>query len=455
MAGGERAHSAPVKERLKYAAKNSTEAWLSFRYFVDYGASSDSEASAKRAIRKQLLHLYGPMGDGKQAGVPKGNHKLTNLRIERRNGAGANFRAHYTYRGKIAVEKGNDADYTVILPRNPATIYQASLDRDGFNPCTDEEYQGEEDFWYFWNPVQNAACQSLLKAGVHYDVLDARKHGLKLERIRNTTLSFPRYAKLVRRMGERGQKYIRMDVLFGMDDPRRGRNPWTSRDINAPNFRSIVELLEKRGFERARTWTKADFERLIREYEYEDPYVLEMKKETKSGITLFVRLFFGPSGIDEDSTAFHYFLKQAIETSSVLIYAGHSGLGGHLKLRILEQAYGFRIEPPRDQYQIYFMNGCTTYSYYNEMFFDRKATSADPEGTKNLEVVTNGLDTYFTVINKIDFYLFNAVANWAEGEGALSYQKLAVRSDSGNLYGVNGDEDNPTTEEDEEVQPPR
>ena len=248
-----------------------------------------------------------------------------------------------------------------------------------------------------------------------------------------------------------------MDVLFGMDDPSKERNPWNSDDINASNFRSIVELLRQRGYRDHRVWTRQDFQSFIglAEGSYGDPYVMELTKPTPAGITLIARVFFGPSGMNEDSSPFHFFLKSAVENSSIFIYSGHSGLGAHLDLQGIESLYGFRIQPNPNLYQIYFINGCTTYSYYNEMFFQRKASAQDPRGTRNLDVITNGLATYFSVIDTTDFYLFDAVTNWADGRGALSYQRLADSSDTQNLYGVNGDEDNPTSEDHPSVLPPR
>ena len=77
------------------------------------------------------------------------------------------------------------------------------------------------------------------------------------------------------------------------------------------------------------------------------------------------------------------------------------------------------------------------------MYFSRKATDADPRGIKNLEILTNGLATFFTVMHNTNLEVLGAVEAWASGKASVSYQALAKHVDSGNLFGVNGDEDNP------------
>src|SRR3989338_8195022 len=164
----------PIKEKLKYIAKDSTEAYLSFHYFVDFQTQvGNVEEAAKRAIRAQLQHLYGPMGEAEMLAVPKNKHTVSNIKIEPRGDGRNSFRANYFYRGAIALQQGDDASYTVVLPRNPSLIYKASTNRAGHNPCTDEHYQSQGDFWYFWNPEKSSDCRRLLKAGKHYDVLTA------------------------------------------------------------------------------------------------------------------------------------------------------------------------------------------------------------------------------------------------------------------------------------------
>ena len=63
----------------------------------------------------------------------------------------------------------------------------------------------------------------------------------------------------------------------------------------------------------------------------------------------------------------------------------------------------------RNNYQIYYFNGCSTYAYFNSMYF-----TAKPGGKKNLEIITSGLPTLSSsaVANILSDY-FHAVRDGA------------------------------------------
>ena len=83
-------------------------------------------------------------------------------------------------------------------------------------------------------------------------------------------------------------------------------------------------------------------------------------------------------GAEKDS-AIH---KRALKTSDVFVYVGHSYIGyGPLDATKLVAT----DLPP--SYQLLFMNGCVSYNYYEKDYFSLKG------GPKNLDMVTNGLET--------------------------------------------------------------
>ncbi|MCX7978900.1 MAG: hypothetical protein N2578_07845, partial [Bdellovibrionaceae bacterium] len=284
----------------------------------------------------------------------------------------------------------------------------------------------------FWSP-ERPGCR--LEKDKHYFVFRA-----SVLRVKNTKVTYPEYARLVDADG-----VIRMSLLMGMDDPAKGRDPNTSRDINADNFKDIKSTLLKSGY-KSQIWNRSEILR-VTNGKTDRGYVETFRKTLiRDGrpITLELEVFFGPSGISEDSTAFHWFFKRALETKAIMMYDGHSGLGGHLDLESIEAANQFKIQPNKNKYQIYFFNSCSSYTYYNKMYFSRKRTSTDPRGTKNLDIFTNGLATYFHVMHDTNMALIRAVEAWASGKATISYQALAAEIDSDNLFGINGDEDNPT-----------
>ncbi|MEO6418542.1 MAG: hypothetical protein ABIP39_04005, partial [Polyangiaceae bacterium] len=83
-------------------------------------------------------------------------------------------------------------------------------------------------------------------------------------------------------------------------------------------------------------------------------------------------------GVEEDDGPYH----QAIKNSDVFIYNGHSYIGyGPL------DPSNFSASDFPSSYQMMFIDGCVSYNYYDKDYFPLKAG-----GTKNLEVISNGIE---------------------------------------------------------------
>lgn len=425
--------TAPPPERKLYVGSDSTEAALAFEAFVQFkSAGTPTKILVDRTINAQLTHLFGPLGDAKAYAVPKGEHQVANVRVTALSPG--LWRADYSYNGRIVVKNGPTTSLEVILPVDPATAFYAGVDN-GRNLCTDPHYQTPQYFWYFWNP-RKLGCKMV--EGRDYMVLSGR-----LQRLPNTEQTFPEYERLADANG-----VIRVSVMMGMNDSSLPSDPNLSTDVNADNFRQIQRTLLASGWT-SRVLTARDIATIVKVPLRTVPYVEEFSKRvvqanTRREFQLVLRIMFGPSGLYDDSAAFHWFFKDGLENSAVFIYDGHSGLGSYLDVGQIEQLRGFKFQLPRDRYQIYFFNGCSTYPYYNSMFFERKMTPQDPRGSKNLDIFTNGLSTYFYTMGNSNLVLLDGIEMWANGRARLSYQQMARKIDSGNLFGVNGDEDNPT-----------
>lgn len=412
-------------EKKLYVGSNSTEAVMSYDGVVQYeGAKAPSLKKMKEIIESQVEHTIGPMSAANYTAVPKGDHVISEVKLLSKSEG--TYSIGYKYKGTIVLENGPKTTYDIVMPVNPETIYEAGF-VGNHNPCTDHHYQSEGDFWYFWSPY-NDGCK--LKKDKDFVIVKT-----KIERFENTKLSYPEYHNLPDANGD-----INIHIFFGMDDNAKGRNPLNSGDINAENYRQFRDYLLEKGYT-AKKWTAAEINKIAKTKDGANPYVETIKKGN-----IVYRFFFGPSAIDEDSLAFHWFYKDAIENSSVMIYGGHSGLGGHLDLASIEENLGEEIKFNTKKYQIFFFDSCTSYKYYNTQYFERKATTKDPNGTKKLDIFTNGLSTYFHVMpdsNKAIAVAFEKALGYAQsGNGFVSYQTLAKQIDSDNLFGVTGDEDN-------------
>ncbi len=417
-----------------YTAKGSTEASLDFNAAVEFTPRGAPDASkVQQAIEAQVLHLFGPMAAALAPAVPKTDHRITDVKVEKVEGEAGVYRATYHYQGTIVVHNGPRTRYDILLPIRPGKIYEQSLVKKGaylFNVCTDPHYQAKSDFWYFWNPEQ-AGCP--LQEGVHF----ARVRGA-IERSPNTRLTYPEYDRLVDAKG-----IVRVDVFFGMDDSTHSPDPIHSGDWNAAAFRNFRKTLVSLGFDE-KVLTTEEIRKILVSRVSTVPYLSTFSWTGKKA-SIVVRAFFGPTSLDEHSLAFHLLLADAFARSSVVIHDGHSGLGTTLDLEAIEQLRRFQLKPNPKRYQIYYFNSCTSYPYYQRDFFARKRTTADPSGTRQLDIVTNGLAAPFDPGATANLALIRAVQRWSAGYAPPSYQRLAELLTEDVLLGVNGDEDNPSS----------
>ncbi|MEK7690600.1 MAG: hypothetical protein AAB425_06240, partial [Bdellovibrionota bacterium] len=415
---------------MLYVGKDSTEASVTFKASVWISKQSNGAAPTPAVIRakidRQVAHLFGPMAADTYTAVPKGDHTIQTGAVQAvGNGQ---YKVEYQYVGTAVIKNGPTATYTVLLPKNPDTVYEESVQASGGTQCTDSQHSEEEYFWYFWSP-KKWGCK--LQNGVHYQTISA-----KITRFVNTERTYPEYDRMV------SQGVIRQTVLWGMDDPGKSWNPMESDDLNAVNYRIVKSDLKGMGYT-ARLLSASEIKGVVKGATSKLPIVEEFTRTTPRA-KIVVRMVFGDSAVPGWNTGFHWYLKDAIETNAVVIYAGHSGLGKYVNLSVIETEQNFKISFPKNQYQLFFFNGCSSYPYYNSMYFAPKMTDADPKGTRNLDILTNGLATFFTAIPGSVSGVLQAVDYWAAGKATFTYQSLISDIDSDNLLGVNGDDDNPT-----------
>jgi hypothetical protein len=174
------------------------------------------------------------------------------------------------------------------------------------------------------------------------------------------------------------------------------------------------------------------------------------KREVEVRLKLFYR----------KSPKVKYHFRKELKTADVVIYDGHSSYGGGFQLssslyfanpedtEALDAE--MRREHTADKYQIYFMNGCHTYGYYPDMFYDL-LTKKD---TRNLDVITTINPASFADSVKTDVKMVNLICSlvpgikrpqhrprsWAEITGALNAGLTGPT-----YYGVHGISDNPRT----------
>ena len=429
-----------------YTGAGNAEATMTFDAAIRFDSSRAPTAEEATAeIELQVKHLFGGMTNAARPAVPKNDHRITIRSILPVAGRAESFEASYRYEGTVAMSDGAGTTYELYLPLHPRTIATDAVEANGpATPlaCTDESEPQAEYFWYFWSP-ERVGCR--LAEGRDYVRVTA-SFAWKSDR-HAFAPTYPEYARLVQTRD--GAKVIPLTVLIGKFDGATSSKPLRSQDPGAVQFASMRSELLALGFAE-REIPKRDLKAVAKAGKKDGeikrgkwisgyPYARLYTKETPAG-RMEVRLFYGDS-TDAGSNAFFALYQDALKRDAIMIYDGHSGLGDYLSLANLKKDRGMTPKSDASIYQIFFFNSCTSYAYYNDSYFRWKASAADPTGTKQLDILTNGLSTGYTD-GDTNMILVKAVHAWATGGERASYAKITKLLSLGNLIGVNGDEDN-------------
>jgi len=186
----------------------------------------------------------------------------------------------------------------------------------------------------------------------------------------NTQGKFPEYGKI----WEDG--WLKVTAVFGMSD-EGGGGDWGVKGYNE-FFRQLkreygnpIALSEPFGGDPGEAHP-------VLSLQFRQPYGM---------IQVDVRLIHSLQSIDADFA--QWFQLHAPE-SDVVYYGGHAGYGNNVEA--LTQLARFK----RGIYQIYFVNGCDTFTHLSTSLFDGSA-AANPgfAGSKYLDVLTNAFSSYF------------------------------------------------------------
>jgi hypothetical protein len=157
----------------------------------------------------------------------------------------------------------------------------------------------------------------------------------------------------------------------------------------------------------------------------ERPIKVQIGDEAPRDFTDQILVYFGA---ESDSTPHKY----AVKNSDVFLYNGHSYIGyGPL------DPSNFRAEDFPKSYQILWIDGCVSYNYYEKDYYPLKEG-----GTKNLELVTNGIEAPSW---QSGHAMAQFVATLLNGKNA-SYRDLLVAAEATDpLRVVDGEVDNEFT----------
>ncbi|MEQ1723601.1 MAG: hypothetical protein ABL930_10525 [Pseudobdellovibrio sp.] len=370
-------------------------------------------------IRAQMRYMLGLMRSREKTAAaiyPKWSFTT----LETTKTSEGKWTAKYLLKSKGVFANGV-TQYTFTIPHRPLEIFKKSEGK-----CMEKESE-DSNFWYHWEPLKEG-CP--LQEG-----LDYFNYTATLTPLANTTETYPEYEKLVD-----NNKTINATMFFGFENYDFPRwNPEGGQDWGIIGYNKQRDFLKSIGFTET-VWTVEQVEKIYKAKDGFVPYVIEMTLNGENA-NLRYRLVLADTGYSHNSTAFHAFLKESLLNDSLVIYNGHSGIGQNLDLASIEKLRGVKLNF-NPNYQIIFLGSCVPYSYYTEMFFNKKKTASDPKGSLKLDILSYGKESIFA--NEEDHALTRAIVKWAQRGKKDSYQDI-IRASPNYFFGINGDEDNPTS----------
>ena len=325
---------------------------------------------------------------------------------------------HYTFSGKVLVNKGYfgkkgtkmKGKIPVTLPLNYETIYELGVKRIKvpvdeykpkgkkewayFNLCTDDHYNSEGDFFYFWDPNRinkTGRGWSYPDCPLKNDNYNVVRVEGELTRIKNSYQKYLEYDRLY------GKKKLKVSLFVGyVNDEDIGVNHFDDEDPAIEAVDIIIERMQELGYEikeeqiHKRTDYKSKFSLPgINKY-----FKLEAKDVSRAAVTkkelgkdnkidIEVEILLSDTSLNSKDRTFHRLYRRALKKSDVVVYDGHSGLGATLDLDILDMGLA-----GASKYQVFYFNGCSSYRYFKDSYLEKKAG-----GEKNLDIVLSGITT--------------------------------------------------------------
>jgi hypothetical protein len=400
-----------------YYGRNSFEALLSFNGRIEIKKNL-SEAQVRNEIDQQIQFLLGHFSsdsfkrdyrDGTAAIGP--SYQLSQL-TSKHNQIKNTAIWTYHFAGKILVHRalleGNDiAEIAIKLPTNLKEIYKLTLKeievpldetkpsgkkiKKWFSLCTDEHYNSEDDLFYFWDPDR----QNIV--GRRFSYPDCPLIG--------DFINVVRTKGIIKKLDNSWQKYLEYDRLYqknklkislflGFIDDVTNVQKSNPKDLIFEGLDYVKKSLEEKSFQISSQHLNTRFSKKEGFYgkginsfwRYEK---LNVKREPISSqdfastLDIEVNILLADTAINSKDRTFEHFYQLALKYSDIIVYDGHSGLGANLDLSLLN-AKSFLT----DKYQIIYINGCSGYPYFSEMYF-----TAKPGGAKNLDLILSGIST--------------------------------------------------------------
>jgi hypothetical protein len=355
-------------------------------------------------IREQVKHLLGvfeadafskinnlPSND-KLGALGIGN--LLNFKVLNVNGSEITYAAKFRLLMRRDVLKENSSrNIKIYFPHDPVAFY--------VRECTDEENYQKQYLFYYWNPFR-PACHEKLTGKNTVDEVDARIDSFNYSDSNAT----PDYDSLRRIINQRGE--LRIALLFGFDESTS-----KTKDEGRQSYVYFQKYFEAHGF---------DIDR--KQKIPTGPFTEYVKPLTVSG-RYQVHISMSLSYSDQPNPiVFAKRAREAFENADIVMYVGHSGLGGNLDLEKITRLSSQDPDRPtpiqfRNDYQVFFIDSCASFFFYLSQY----------EGVQpKADVVTNGLASFFYTQN---LETKNFLEAFIEPQGSMTWMQILSATEKG------------------------
>lgn len=295
---------------------------------------------------------------------------------------------------KVAQDLVKSRSIKLPMPADPYEIYDEK--------CTDDHYTLFSDYWYFYDAFRGG-CEKLSRPPLAIDV-NIRISALPLKNKELTAR-----LDLLRGANDNGDLFL-ISVIHGFE--ASATNPY---DDGRLNFDEFNYFLRQNHFS----------ERKLYEQTSRPQSIFNKSLTLANGkiIQVEIRHLLVETGILSKTISFAKFFKSAVESSDVIVYAGHSGLGGNLDISALEEKAGkFKFNSRKRQ--IFFFDSCSSYSYYLSSFSAEKTKA-------KIDILSNGLPSYFmyggSILKSFIGILLNTKINDAKWDDILQQMERPLK----------------------------
>jgi hypothetical protein len=363
-------------------------------------------------IENQLLYTVGELNGTNSVG------RLDRLELTDVHSVADGGLYHVTYHARLPVAWGRldavPSSYTLRLPRVAGTTGLTEFTDAYSHDCVDWSAHDVDvnSMWYYFRPDASGctfADGDVTEAPATVSVSDI-----------NTTGKYPEYDKV----WEDGT--LRVTAVFGKNEADSESN--SDAGISAFNrfSREVRSFLDDVGY----TSTPAD---LPYNPGAENPDLV-FEAQLADGRDIVVTALL----VDNVRTAGPQFDQRYAalsRDSDIIVYSGHSGLGANIR------ALAQKGDWVTGQYAIVFMNGCDTYAYVDSALADaHTAVNADdPNGTRYLDLVMNGMPSYFHSNATNVMALVRGLASF---DAPMTFEQIFEDIDSSQVVLVSGEQDN-------------